>query len=42
MARAFGCKPGDEKWNEIADLDKNGIINIIDISMVARDFGKDC
>jgi hypothetical protein len=40
VARAFGTKPGDEKWNEMADLDKSGVINIIDVSMVARDYGR--
>ncbi len=28
------------KWNEIADLDKNGVINILDIAAVAKDYGK--
>jgi len=36
---AFGCKPGDENYNEIADMDKNEEINILDISIVALDYG---
>jgi outer membrane protein assembly factor BamB len=40
VARAFGSRPGDEKWNQNADLDNNGIINIIDVAAVAKDFGK--
>lgn len=40
MARAFGSRPGDPNWNEIADIDKNGIINILDIAAVAKDYGK--
>ena len=40
VARAYNSRPGDDKWNELADLDKNGQINIIDISMVARDYNK--
>ena len=40
VAKAFGTKPGDDRWNETADVDKNGQVNIIDISMVAKDFGK--
>jgi hypothetical protein len=40
IAVAYGCKPGDSKWNAVADLDKNGWINIIDMTMVAKDYGK--
>jgi hypothetical protein len=31
---------GDPKWNAIADLDKNSIIDILDITKVAVDYGK--
>jgi outer membrane protein assembly factor BamB len=40
VAKAFGSRPGDEKWNQNADLDNNGIINIIDVAAVAKDYGK--
>jgi len=40
VAKAYGSKPGDPNWNETADLDKNRVINIIDIATVARDYGK--
>lgn len=39
VAKAFGCEPGDERWNPMTDLDMNEIVNIIDIANVARDFG---
>jgi len=37
---AFGSKEGDENYNVLADLDENGEVNIIDVSMVAMDYGK--
>jgi len=39
-ARAFGTKLGDEDWNEIADMDNNSVINIVDLATIALDFGK--
>jgi hypothetical protein len=40
VAVAYHTKPGDNKWNPLADLDKSNFIDIIDISMVAKDYGK--
>lgn len=40
VAIAFGSKPGSPNWNPIADLDKNDIINIMDVIIVARNYGK--
>jgi len=40
VAQAFGCKEGDENWNETADLDENGEINILDVAAVAKDYGR--
>jgi hypothetical protein len=40
VAIGYGSKPGDWNWNPTADLDGNGEINIVDITMVARDYGK--
>lgn len=38
-AQAFGTEPGDERWNEISDLDGNFVINILDLATLALDFG---
>lgn len=40
MGRAFGTSPGNPNWNPDADLDKNGIITIIDFGILAGKFGK--
>jgi PKD repeat protein len=40
VARAFGSKPGEPRWNELADLDKSGKVDIRDITKVAREYGK--
>lgn len=40
MGRAFGSTPSSIYWNPDADLDKNGIITIIDFSILAARFGK--
>jgi len=37
---AFGSKVGDPRWNVIADVDKDGSISIIDIALIAKDYGK--
>jgi hypothetical protein len=39
VAKAFATRPGDEKWNEAADLDHNKVINIVDVTRVANKFG---
>jgi parallel beta-helix repeat protein len=39
-AKAFGSAPGDLNWSPVADLDLNEAINILDISKLAREFGK--
>jgi hypothetical protein len=39
-SKAFGCKSGDPRWSPIADMDMNEIINIIDVSKVAKHFGE--
>lgn len=36
----YGSKPGDPNWNELGDLDKNNVIDILDIAKVAIDYGK--
>ena len=40
VAKAYGTIPGDDNWNEIADLDNNERIDILDIATVAKDYGK--
>jgi hypothetical protein len=40
VAIAYGSEPVDPHWNAVADLDKNSIINIVDVTMVAKDYGK--
>jgi hypothetical protein len=39
-AIAFGSKPGEERWNGLVDLYVDLHINIVDITIVAKDFGK--
>ena len=40
VAEAFGGKLGGPKWNEVPDLDRNGWINIIDVTLIAKDYGR--
>jgi len=40
IAKAFGTKCGDEKWNPHADIDENGEINAADIATAAKEFRK--
>ena len=40
VARAFGTEPGDSSWNPVADLDKNSVIDIIDLMKIAKEYGK--
>jgi len=39
MASAFDSTPGTPKWNPNADLNNNGIVDIVDLSIAAFDFG---
>lgn len=36
---AWDTTPSDSNWNPLADLDQNGIINIFDVTMLARNWG---
>ena len=40
VALAFDTKPGDDNWNIAADLNNDEWINIVDISIIAKDYGK--
>jgi parallel beta-helix repeat protein len=42
IALAFGSKQGDSNWNKYADLDRNGVVNVLDLRTAARHFGEDC
>jgi hypothetical protein len=42
MATAFMSEPGDKRWKSAADLDNNGIVNIVDITLAALKFNKVC
>jgi len=39
VAKAFGSRLGDPRWNPAADLDGDKIVDIIDVASVARKFG---
>jgi parallel beta-helix repeat protein len=39
-ARAFDTKPGDLEWNPHVDTDENNLVNIVDVTIVAKNFGK--
>ena len=40
VARAYGTRPGDPKWNELVDLNHDNLINILDLIPVARNYGR--
>lgn len=40
IAKAFGTRPGEPRWNAAADLDKDGIISRTDLTIAAMDFDK--
>jgi len=40
VAAAFGTKDGDARWNAIADVNLDGVVNMTDLGLVARDFWK--
>jgi hypothetical protein len=39
-AAAFGSCPGHSRWNSVADVNKDHIINLWDIALIAQRFGK--
>jgi len=39
-AKAYGSTPESPDWNESADVNKDSIINIMDVALIARDFGE--
>jgi PKD repeat protein len=38
FGKAFGSSPGSARWNPLADLDGNGMVNILDGSAIARSY----
>jgi parallel beta-helix repeat protein len=40
LAQAYGSKPGDPKWNPIADIDGNGVVGLTDLVILAKNYGK--
>jgi len=40
MAQAFGSYTGSPKWNSMADIDGNGVVDMKDVYLVAVDFGR--
>lgn len=40
VGSAFGSYPGHPRWNPTADINKDLIINIIDVTITAKNFGK--
>jgi len=39
-ALAFGSYPGHSRWNPIADINKDNKTNIVDLVLIAKNFGK--
>jgi tungstate transport system substrate-binding protein len=39
VARAFGTKPGDSRWNADCDINGDGVIDMRDVGAVAKKFG---
>jgi len=37
---AFGSFPGHPRWNPVADIDKDGFVNIFDVALVCQNFGR--
>ncbi|MDD1444043.1 dockerin type I domain-containing protein [Dolichospermum sp. ST_sed3] len=37
---AYGSFPGDETWNEMADVDGNGEVDFVDINLVRSNYGE--
>jgi hypothetical protein len=40
VGKAYNSKPGDHKWNDIADVNGDRWVNILDVCIVARNYGK--
>jgi hypothetical protein len=40
VTTAFGSNSGDSNWNKAADLDSTGWVNILDVTIVAKNYGR--
>ena len=40
LARAYGSKPGDPRWNPACDFQGNGVIGLGDLVILASNYGK--
>ncbi len=40
VAVAHNSHPNDRNWNVLADLDRNSVVSIVDVTLVAKDYGK--
>jgi hypothetical protein len=39
-ARAYGSRLGEQRFEPDADVNNDGIVNILDMSLIARQYGK--
>jgi hypothetical protein len=40
LAKAYGSKPAEPKWNANADIDNNDIVGLSDLVILAKNYGK--
>jgi hypothetical protein len=40
FGKAYGSYPGHPRWNSLADVVRDKVINILDVVMIAKNFGK--
>jgi hypothetical protein len=40
FGKAYGSYPGHPRWNSLADVVRDKVINILDVVTIARNFGK--
>jgi hypothetical protein len=42
LEKAYGSKPGDANWNPNADIDGNGVVDGLDLAILAEHYGQHC
>jgi hypothetical protein len=40
LAKAYGSKPDEPKWNPDADIDNSGVVGLADLVILAKNYGK--